>query len=101
MKSAVIEVQMPDEITEGGRYSPRFIGDDIAEEIDVIQDKHAPLFSNFFQVFFIKPTFISNKNLYKFCRKEQTKEIVHSTVDHSEVVQVEIVAVLATHFGIG
>lgn len=44
MKSAVIEVQMPDEITEGGRYSPRFIGDDIAEEIDVIEDKHAPLF---------------------------------------------------------
>lgn len=45
MKSAIIEVQMPDDITEGGRYSPRFIGDDIAEEIDVIQDKHAPLFS--------------------------------------------------------
>lgn len=44
MKSAIIEVDIPAEITEGGRYSPRFIGDDIAEEIDVIQDKHAPLF---------------------------------------------------------
>lgn len=45
MKSAIIEVKIPDEITEGGRYSPRFIGDDIAEELDVIEDKHAPLFS--------------------------------------------------------
>lgn len=44
MKSAVIELDIPNELTEGGRYSPRFIGDDIADEIDVIEDKKAPLF---------------------------------------------------------
>lgn len=44
MKSAIIEVDIPNEITEGGRYSPRFISDEIADEIDVIEDKHAPLF---------------------------------------------------------
>lgn len=44
MKSATIELEIPNELTEGGRYSPRFIGDDIADEIDVIEDKKAPLF---------------------------------------------------------
>lgn len=42
MKSNVIELQIPDEITEGGRYSPRFI-DEISDELDVIEDKKAPL----------------------------------------------------------
>lgn len=46
MKSAAIELQIPDEITEGGRYSPRFI-DEISDEIDVIEDKKAPLFSEY------------------------------------------------------
>lgn len=44
MKSAIIEVDIPNELTEGGRYSPRFIGDGIADELDIIEDKHAPLF---------------------------------------------------------
>lgn len=45
LKSAALEINIPDEITSGGRYSPRFIGDDIDSEIDVIEDKHAPVFS--------------------------------------------------------
>lgn len=46
MKSNVIELEIPSELTEGGRYSPRFI-DEISDELDVIEDKHAPLFSEF------------------------------------------------------
>lgn len=42
MKSNVIELAIPDELTEGGRYSPRFI-DEISDELDVIEDKKAPL----------------------------------------------------------
>ncbi|XP_018333769.1 uncharacterized protein LOC108742907 [Agrilus planipennis] len=38
MKSSAIEVKFNDEVTERGRYSPRFI-DEIADEIDVIEDK--------------------------------------------------------------
>lgn len=50
MKSNVIELQIPDELTEGGRYSPRFI-DEITDELDVIEDKKAPLFSEFTSAF--------------------------------------------------
>lgn len=44
VKSHVIELQIPQEFTEGGRYSPeaRFI-DEISDELDVIEDKKAPL----------------------------------------------------------
>lgn len=47
MKSNVFEIAIPDEITESGRYSPRFI-DEISDELNVfsddsgIQDKKAP-----------------------------------------------------------
>lgn len=41
MKSNVIELAIPEELTEGGRYSPRFI-DEISDELDVIEDKKAP-----------------------------------------------------------
>ncbi|XP_063237146.1 uncharacterized protein LOC134539257 [Bacillus rossius redtenbacheri] len=44
VKSAAVEVQFPAEVTEAGRYSPRFV-DEIAEEIDVLEDKHASPFS--------------------------------------------------------
>lgn len=44
MKSAALEIRVPEELTEGGRYSPRFI-DGITDELDVIEDKKAPLFS--------------------------------------------------------
>lgn len=46
MKSNVIELEIPEQLTEGGRYSPRFI-DEISDELDVIEDKKAPLFSEF------------------------------------------------------
>ncbi|XP_049277560.1 uncharacterized protein LOC125760960 [Anopheles funestus] len=44
VKSTALEFQMPDELTEEGRYSARFI-DEISDEIDVIEDKKAPLFT--------------------------------------------------------
>ena len=40
-------MQIPEEISQDGRYSPRFI-DEIADEIDVIEDKKASIFSNIF-----------------------------------------------------
>ncbi|XP_063919305.1 uncharacterized protein LOC135134537 [Zophobas morio] len=43
LKSTAIEVQLDNEVTERGRYSPRFI-DEIADEIDVIEDKKDSLF---------------------------------------------------------
>ena len=46
MKANVIEVSIPEELTEGGRYSPRFI-DEISDELDVIEDKKAPFLSEF------------------------------------------------------
>jgi hypothetical protein len=44
LKSTAIEVRFDNEVTERGRYSPRFI-DEIADEIDVIEDKKDSLFS--------------------------------------------------------
>ncbi|KAK5644809.1 hypothetical protein RI129_006109 [Pyrocoelia pectoralis] len=38
LKSTGIEVRINDEVTENGRYSPRFV-DEIADEIDIIEDK--------------------------------------------------------------
>ncbi|KAF5290237.1 hypothetical protein FQA39_LY14791 [Lamprigera yunnana] len=38
LKSTGIEVAVNNEVTENGRYSPRFI-DEIADEIDIIEDK--------------------------------------------------------------
>ncbi|RZB40704.1 uncharacterized protein BDFB_005606, partial [Asbolus verrucosus] len=43
LKSTAIEVEFDNEVTEGGRYTPRFI-DEIADEIDVIEDKKDSLF---------------------------------------------------------
>ncbi|XP_058813150.1 uncharacterized protein LOC131677380 [Topomyia yanbarensis] len=44
VKSTALEFEIPEELTEGGRYSARFI-DEISDEIDVIEDKKAPLFT--------------------------------------------------------
>ncbi|XP_058118119.1 uncharacterized protein LOC131289496 [Anopheles ziemanni] len=44
IKSTALEFQIPEEATEQGRYSARFI-DEISDEIDVIEDKKAPLFT--------------------------------------------------------
>jgi hypothetical protein len=46
IKSTAIEVQFPNEVTEGGRYSPRFI-DEIATEIDIIEDKNESSFCEY------------------------------------------------------
>ncbi|KAL0277523.1 UNVERIFIED_CONTAM: hypothetical protein PYX00_004774 [Menopon gallinae] len=46
VKSTALEVKVPDELTEEGRYSPRFV-DEIASEIDVLEDKKAPKFTRF------------------------------------------------------
>lgn len=43
IKSAAFEISVSDDVTEEGRYSPRFL-DEIADEIDVLEDKKAPLF---------------------------------------------------------
>ncbi|XP_065212754.1 uncharacterized protein Osi2 [Planococcus citri] len=40
LKSTAIEVKINDEVTEQGRYSPRFI-DEISSELDTIEDKKA------------------------------------------------------------
>uniref|UniRef100_A0A1Y1MR37 Osiris 2 n=1 Tax=Photinus pyralis TaxID=7054 RepID=A0A1Y1MR37_PHOPY len=44
LKSTGIEVKMNDEVTENGRYSPRFV-DEIADEIDIIEDKKDSYFN--------------------------------------------------------
>lgn len=44
VKATALEVKVPDELTEEGRYSPRFV-DEIASELDVLEDKKASVFS--------------------------------------------------------
>ena len=46
VKSTAVEVQFPNEVTEGGRYTPRFI-DEIATEIDIIEDKNDSSFCEY------------------------------------------------------
>lgn len=44
LKSAAVEVQFSDDVTESGRYSPRFI-DEITSELDAIEDKKGGVLS--------------------------------------------------------
>ncbi|XP_046384532.1 uncharacterized protein LOC124154694 [Ischnura elegans] len=44
IKSAGLELEFPSQVTAGGRYTPRFI-EDIATEIDLIEDKNDPALS--------------------------------------------------------
>lgn len=46
LKSTAFEIEVPEELSEGGRYSPRFI-EEITDEIDVLEDKKASIFSEF------------------------------------------------------
>lgn len=48
MKSTAFEIDFNNQLTEQGRYSPRFV-DEIADEIDIIEDKKDTLFSKSFQ----------------------------------------------------
>ncbi|KAI8130891.1 hypothetical protein CVS40_0868 [Lucilia cuprina] len=43
IKSTALEIDVPEEFTEAGRYDARFIGNDIDSELDIIEDKHAPI----------------------------------------------------------
>lgn len=45
IKSTALEVEWPEELTEAGRYEARFIGNDIDDELDVIENKRAGHFS--------------------------------------------------------
>ncbi|KRT84297.1 hypothetical protein AMK59_1440, partial [Oryctes borbonicus] len=44
LKSTAIELDFSNDVTEQGRYSPRFL-DEVADEIDVIEDKKDSLFN--------------------------------------------------------
>ena len=46
LKSTAIEVKLPQEVTADGKYAPRFI-DDIATEVDYLEDKTDTKFSRF------------------------------------------------------
>ena len=48
-----MEVDVPEEFTEAGRYEARFIGNDIDSELDIIEDKHAPIISTFSTGYFM------------------------------------------------
>lgn len=48
LRSAAVEVHVPDELTDGGRYSPRFI-DEISTELDTLEDKKASVISEYTQ----------------------------------------------------
>lgn len=50
LRTAAVEVHVPDELTEGGRYSPRFI-DEISSELDTLEDKKASVISECFARF--------------------------------------------------
>jgi len=47
VKATAFEVKVPEELTEDGRYSPRFL-DEINDEMDVLEDKKASVFSKYF-----------------------------------------------------
>ncbi|CAG9760711.1 unnamed protein product [Ceutorhynchus assimilis] len=78
LKSTAIEVDFDNEVTERGRYSPRFI-DEIADEIDVIEDKKDSIFS----------------------KKKTIEEAIHSNAPDFENFQAETAAFLTTYFRIG
>ncbi|EDW58531.1 uncharacterized protein Dvir_GJ14247 [Drosophila virilis] len=45
IKSTALELEWPEELTEAGRYEARFIGNDIDDELDVVENKRAGHFS--------------------------------------------------------
>lgn len=47
LKSSALEIEVDNEVTESGRYSPRFV-DEINDEIDLIEDKKDSIFSKCF-----------------------------------------------------
>lgn len=55
LKSAAVEVQFTDDVTESGRYSPRFI-DEISSELDAIEDKKGGVISELHISIFVSQT---------------------------------------------
>jgi hypothetical protein len=45
IKSRAIEVNLPEDVTEYGRYEPKALFDDIASEVDILEDKKDNLIS--------------------------------------------------------
>lgn len=43
LRSTALELELDDEVTANGVMAPRFL-DDIADEVDIIEDKKAPPF---------------------------------------------------------
>lgn len=50
LKSTAFEVDLSEDVTENGRYAPRFI-DEISSELDAIEDKKASVFSKYLFLF--------------------------------------------------
>ncbi|CAG2054016.1 unnamed protein product [Timema podura] len=75
LKSTAIEVQFPSEITEQGRYSPRFI-DEIASEIDILEDKKASLFCKYYSWFECKRGGVASLSRHETVSK-RTKRQAH------------------------
>lgn len=50
IKSRAIEVHLPEEITEYGRYEPKALFDDITSEVDILEDKKDNLISKYNRV---------------------------------------------------
>lgn len=101
-----MEINVPEELTSGGKYSPRFIGDDIDSEIDIIEDKHAPVFSESrsskCKLTRLTPeNFLFLTSLVSSCSQEKVEEIIHPSPFGIENIQIEAPSFLAFHFGIG
>lgn len=70
LRSAAVEVHVPDELTEGGRYSPRFI-DEISSELDTLEDKKASVISEYlikYKLFFFFPIISYSRTAKKIRR---------------------------------
>lgn len=78
VKSHVIELQIPEELTDGGRYNveARFI-DEISDELDVIEDKKAPLLCEFngFNVFHWRSSIFYQNLELKFIRRKTLTDL--------------------------
>lgn len=47
LRSTAMELQLDDDVTSNGVIAPRFL-DEIADEVDIIEDKKAPPFRKFY-----------------------------------------------------
>lgn len=101
-----MELNIPEELTSGGRFAPRFIGDDIDSEIDVIEDKHAPVFSESrsskCKLTKLTPKiFLFLTSLVSSYSQEEVEAIVHPSPFGLENIQTEAPSFLTFYFGIG